>query len=296
MQINFSEKDKLAELEFETLRETVNESNITGKPFNGLMHFSFIEKIMDIANAANLKPEINRIEAVNNNNKYAPGVSQIPGLADKHGENDHKSLLLRRVFADITMKSFETNEYIFSAAMIYHQGGVQIGLGPQVKACKNLCIMGAEHYVSTYGKNQVENLDHMFALIDEWFRRADTHFERGMNFLESLKNYDVNFEDFKRLVGALYMRKSLSDISRSFSSPFLKEAQIGSIIDKYNSVAYNPQENNYEKPVNLYDIYANATEFHRPSYTDMPNIIEGNVELNQIFEEEVENLIIDESN
>jgi len=296
MQINFSKKEKLAELNLETLRETVNESNITGKPFNGLMHFAFIERIMDFAEKANLKPEIHRIEAVNNNNKYAPGVSQIPGLADKHGENDHRSLLLRRVFADIVMKSHETDDYVFSAAMIYHQGGVQIGLGPQVKTCKNLCIMGADHYVSTYGKNQVENLDHMFSLINEWLETPDNHFERGMNFIENLKNYDIDFESFKKLVGALYMRKSLSDISKSYSSPFLKESQIGAIIDKYNSVAYNPSKKEYDKPVNLYDIYSNATEFHRPLYTDMPNIIEGNIELNQIFESETNNLLLDESN
>lgn len=282
MKLNF-DKTNVAQLDFQTLRETVDESNLTGTPFNGFMHYVFIEKLMELATKANLKPEIQRIEAVANKNKYAPGVSQIPGMADKYGEHDHKSLLLRRIFADIALKDKETDDYVLSAAMIYHQRGVQIGLGPQVKSCKNLCIMGADHYASTYGSNQVENLEQMFQLFQNWFERSDYHFDKGIQFMKKIKMVDLNVSQFKHLIGSLFMQKSLADISSKNGVAFLKDNQISHLVDEFNNTAFNNQTKSYDGTMNAYDIYNLATEFHRPSYTDIPLIIEGNAKINELF-------------
>lgn len=292
MEITF-DKQNVAELDFQTLSETVDESNITGKPFNELMHFVFIERIMDIASKAGLKPEISRIEAVNNKNRTAPGVSKIPGLQEQYGTNDHRSYLMRRVFADINFKSMESEDYIFNAAFIYHQRGVQIGLGPKVKTCKNLCIMGAEHYTSSYGRNQTKNVDHMFELIERWLNDPKSHYENGVEFMNKLKSIEVDASKFKQLVGAIALKKSLFDISAKNGTQFLKESQIGKIIENYNKNCFDAETDTYNKTMNAYEIYNDGTEFHRPASTDMLNIIEGNVQYNKIFKTEFEDALID---
>ena len=286
MQVNF-DNNKKTDLSFDVLKTSVNEENLTNTPFNGLMHFEFIERLLEIAERENLKPEISRIEAVNNKNKYAPGVSQIPNLAQNYGDHDHRSMLFRRVFSDILFYSHDTEEYILSASMIYHQQGVQIGIGPEVKSCTNLCIMGTDHYVSTYGKNSVENIDHMFSILSEYLKNSDYHFTTGKDFMDSLKSIEINKDRFKQLIGSLFMRKSLNDLSAKNGAQFLKEKQINELIDTFNEKTFNPATKNYEDTMDLYSLYSQATEFHRPVDTDIPNIIEGNAELNEIFNDEV---------
>lgn len=291
MKLEF-DKNNVADLSLDTLRETVNENNTTGQPFNIFMHFQFIERIMKMAEEHNLQPEIQRIEAVNNKNRSMPGVSIIPFLEEKNGKGDHTTMLLRRVFTDIAFRSNETDDYVFNLAMIYHQRGVQFGIGPKVKSCKNLCIMGAEDYTSTYGKNKVENTEHMFSIMNEWFQQAGDKFKEGVDFLDSLHNVVIDVSKFKQLIGALYMKKSLNDTNRLNGTTFLKESQIAQMVDKFNKKCFDNDQKKYTDAMTGFEVYAMGTEFHRPRSIDTMNIVEGNLEFTEIFKNEIEQATI----
>ena len=76
----------------------------------------------------------------------------------------------------------------------YHQKGIQMGIGPQVRICKNQTILGYQDVVSNFScwckdrlqKNQ-RDVPYLLKRVDDWFRNFDADTERRFEFIEQCK-------------------------------------------------------------------------------------------------------------
>lgn len=66
--------------------------------------------MMDICEKYNLDYEVEEIFAAQNRNKTQPGVSILPQVEQTHGEKAVEAHILRRIFATIRIKDWETEE------------------------------------------------------------------------------------------------------------------------------------------------------------------------------------------
>lgn len=119
-------------MNFETLQRTYKENDIYGKPVQGIYHYQVLQRMMDICEKYNLDYEVEEIFAAQNRNKTQPGVSILPQVEQTLGEKAVEAHILRRIFATIRIKDWETDELtttlvvahysiiIFGEILFYH--------------------------------------------------------------------------------------------------------------------------------------------------------------------------------
>lgn len=149
------QKNGIEVMNFETLQRTYKENDIYNNPVQGIYHYQVIRRMMDICEKYNLDYEVEEIFAAQNRNKTQPGVSILPQVEQTHGEKAVEAHILRRIFATIRIKDWETDELTTTLVVAYHQNGIQAAIGPCVLICHNQCILSPERSVCNYGKKKV---------------------------------------------------------------------------------------------------------------------------------------------
>ena len=102
------QKNGIETMSFETLRRTYKENDIYNNPVQGIYHYQVIQRMTDICEKYNLDYEVEEIFAAQNRNKTQPGVSILPQVEQTHGEKAVEAHILRRIFATIRIKDWET--------------------------------------------------------------------------------------------------------------------------------------------------------------------------------------------
>ena len=143
------------------------ENDIYNNPVQGIYHYQVIRRMMDICEKYNLDYEVEEIFAAQNRNKTQPGVSILPQVEQTHGEKAVEAHILRRIFATIRIKDWETDELTTTLVIAYHQDGIQAAIGPCVLICHNQCILSPERSVCNYGKKKVST-EEVFETVDGW--------------------------------------------------------------------------------------------------------------------------------
>ena len=156
------QKNGIEVMNFETLQRTYKENDIYNNPVQGIYHYQVIRRMMDICEKYNLDYEVEEIFAAQNRNKTQPGVSILPQVEQTHGEKAVEAHILRRIFATIRIKDWETDELTTTLVIAYHQDGIQAAIGPCVLICHNQCILSPERSVCNYGKKKVSMSSFMF--------------------------------------------------------------------------------------------------------------------------------------
>lgn len=141
-------------MNFETLQRTYKENDIYNNPVQGIYHYQVIRRMMNICEKYNLDYEVEEIFAAKNRNKTQPGVSILPQVEQTHGEKAVEAHILRRIFATIRIKDWETDELTTTLAVAYHQDGIQAAIGPCVKICHNQCILSPQRSICNYRKKR----------------------------------------------------------------------------------------------------------------------------------------------
>ena len=147
--LNFAEQS-VQVLTLEELERSYHENLPTGDPVGGIYHFALIQQVLEIFEKRGLKPVVQEVFAAANRDSKRPGVTILPQLEEKFGERAVEAHLLRRVYANIEIRSDETDDLVTCLAVAYHQKGIQLGIGPMVKVCHNQTILGAQDVISNY--------------------------------------------------------------------------------------------------------------------------------------------------
>ena len=212
------QKNGIEVMNFETLQRTYKENDIYNNPVQGIYHYQVIRRMMDICEKYNLDYEVEEIFAAQNRNKTQSGVSILPQVEQTHGEKAVEAHILRRIFATIRIRDWETDELTTTLVVAYHQDGIQAAIGPCVKICHNQCILSPQRSISNYGKKKVTT-DELFETVDGWLANFEVNMNEDIARIQRLKRRIIPMEEIYLYIGLLTaLRVSHDSSDRNLSS------------------------------------------------------------------------------
>ena len=269
------QKNGIEVMNFETLQRTYKENDIYNNPVQGIYHYQVIRRMMDICEKYNLDYEVEEIFAAQNRNKTQPGVSILPQVEQTHGEKAVEAHILRRIFATIRIRDWETDELTTTLVVAYHQeDGIQAAIGPCVKICHNQCILSPQRSICNYGKKKVTT-DELFETVDGWLANFEVNMNEDIERIQRLKRRIVPMEEIYLYIGLLTaLRVSHDSSDRNLSSTVetypLNQSQISVFTEEVLKLAMSKGQ------ITAWDLYNVATEIYKPGKTDFPALIPQN--------------------
>lgn len=268
------QKNGIEVMNFETLQRTYKENDIYNNPVQGIYHYQVIRRMMNICEKYNLDYEVEEIFAAQNRNKTQPGVSILPQVEQIHGEKAVEAHILRRIFATIRIKNWETDELTTTLVVAYHQDGIQAAIGPCVKICHNQCILSPQRSICNYGKKKVTT-DALFETVDGWLANFKVNMNEDIARIQRLKRRIVPMEEIYLYIGLLTaLRVSHDSSDRNLSSTVetypLNQSQISIFTEEVLKLAMSKGQ------ITAWDLYNIATAIYKPGKTDFPALIPQN--------------------
>ena len=259
------QKNGIEVMNFETLQRTYKENDIYNNPVQGIYHYQVIRRMMDICEKYNLDYEVEEIFAAQNRNKTQSGVSILPQVEQTHGEKAVEAHILRRIFATIRIRDWETDELTTTLVVAYHQDGIQAAIGPCVKICHNQCILSPQRSISNYGKKKVTT-DELFETVDGWLANFEVNMNEDIARIQRLKRRIIPMEEIYLYIGLLTaLRVSHDSSDRNLSSTVetypLNQSQISIFTEEVLKLAMSKGQ------ITAWDLYnVLCTAVHKTLY------------------------------
>lgn len=255
------------------LSETVDERNIGGNPIGGITHYVLLQRIADMLDHAKFDYNMEPIHVTSGGISSFPGVTKLPALEEKYGENSLQSYVLRRMITAFNILNGETEETTQSIAVAYHQTGIQVAFGPNIKICKNQCIYGSGNRHQTYGDDKV-GIDKLLQLVSDWLLNYEELRKRDLTILNNMKKQILEYSHVCDIIGELNLFRVGKDQLKIRSEYILQQNQISDLSTKYlNFLKVSDNKLDFSKGLTLYEFYNMCTEMYKPEHTDLPNII-----------------------
>jgi len=277
--LNFKDNE-IEPLTLEELESSVGEESYSGKPLMGMYHYEFIKAVMDQVNKAGCEGQITQIFAAQNRDKTRPGATVIPDKRELYGDGDVRSFILRRIFGEINITSLEDDQTSTAIGLSYNQLGFQLAFGPRVKVCKNLSILGADRFMSTYAsQNNMPNPQRMIEVLSDWLHNFEEERARDVKIMDGLQNQIVPHNQVLEIIGDLTSMRIKRENNKfpKQALPPLNQGQIGKFATRY----LVEKATNESKEFSAWELYNFATEMYRPGQTDMPIILSSNYAMSQ---------------
>ena len=274
--LNFAEKS-VQVLTLEELERSYHENLPTGQPVGGIYHFELIGKALEAFESRGLKPVVQEIFAAANRDSKRPGVTLLPQLEEQFGERAVEAHLLRRVYANIEIRSDETDDIVTCLAVAYHQKGIQLGIGPMVRVCHNQTILGAQDVVSNYtcygGQNRKDklSLEDVLARAQQWADDYEPYQKIRRERMAEMKSAQFDHQDMYRLIGMLVEKRILHDTQNDVlhqNAPYpLNSGQINETAENLMALM------RHDEPISYWDAYQELNTVLKPDRMDIPQVL-----------------------
>lgn len=201
------EKNRVQQLSLDQLKRTVKENRGDDRSCpHGIYHFALIQQILDMCAEHGYDAEVYDLFATNNRDKQTPGVSLNPEIEAKYGERAVEAHTLRRIYANIRLKDFDTEEVTTNMAVAYTQKGLQIGFGRNVRICHNQCFLGGGRFISDYQCRKdtpKTTLQGMLQTVGTWLTNAENITIEDDATIERMKASVLTAEQIYTILGML---------------------------------------------------------------------------------------------
>ena len=295
-QLNFAEAP-VQVLTLEELEKSYHENLPTGDPVGGIYHFALISEVLEVFEQRGLKPVIQEIFAAANRDSRRPGVTLLPQLEEKYGERAIEAHLLRRVYANIEIRSDETDDIVTCLAVAYHQKGIQLGIGPMVKVCHNQTILGAQDVVSNYAcwgmqksdgrckKSEKLGVEDIITRAQQWADDYEPYQKIRRERMSMLKSAQMDREGMLQLIGILVEKRILHDTQNEVlrqSSPYpLNSSQINETSEQLIALM------RHDEPISYWDAYQQLNTVLKPQRMDIPQVLPQSLALFETMVEQI---------
>ena len=295
-QLNFAEAP-VQVLTLEELEKSYHENLPTGDPVGGIYHFALISEVLEVFEQRGLKPVIQEIFAAANRDSRRPGVTLLPQLEEKYGERAIEAHLLRRVYANIEIRSDETDDIVTCLAVAYHQKGIQLGIGPMVKVCHNQTILGAQDVVSNYScwgmqksdgrckKSEKLGVEDIITRAQQWADDYEPYQKIRRERMGMLKSAQMDREGMLQLIGILVEKRILHDTQNEVlrqSSPYpLNSSQINETSEQLIALM------RHDEPISYWDAYQQLNTVLKPQRMDIPQVLPQSLALFETMVEQI---------
>ena len=275
-QLNFAEQ-AVQVLTLGELERSYHENLPTGDPVGGIYHFALIQQVLAIFEKRGLTPVVQEIFAAANRDSKRPGVTLLPQLEEQYGERSIEAHLLRRVYANIEIRSDETDELVTCLAVAYHQKGIQLGIGPMVRVCHNQTILGAQDVVSNYtcygGQNRKDklSLESVIGRAELWADEYEPYQKIRRERMSALKSAQMDRNGMLQLIGILVEKRILHDTNNEdlrISQPYpLNSGQINETSEQLIALM------RHDEPISYWDAYQQLNTVLKPRRMDIPQVL-----------------------
>ena len=275
-QLNFAEKP-VQVLTLGELERSYHENLPTGDPVGGIYHFALIPQVLAIFEKRGLTPVVQEIFAAANRDSKRPGVTLLPQLEEQYGERSVEAHLLRRVYANIEIRSDETDELVTCLAVAYHQKGIQLGIGPMVRVCHNQTILGAQDVVSNYtcygGQSRKDklSLESVIGRAELWADEYEPYQKIRRERMSALKSAEFTRTDMLQLIGILVEKRILHDTNNEVlrsSQPYpLNSGQINETSEQLIALM------RHDESISYWDAYQQLNTVLKPGRMDIPQVL-----------------------
>ena len=274
--LNFAEQ-AVQVLTLGELERSYHENLPTGDPVGGIYHFALIQQVLAIFEKRGLTPVVQEIFAAANRDSKRPGVTLLPQLEEQYGERSIEAHLLRRVYANIEIRSDETDELVTCLAVAYHQKGIQLGIGPMVRVCHNQTILGAQDVVSNYtcygGQSRKDklSLESVIGRAELWADEYEPYQKIRRERMNALKSAEFTRTDMLQLIGILVEKRILHDTQNEelhLSTPYpLNSSQINETSEQMITLM------SHQQPQSYWDAYQQLNTVLKPGRMDIPQVL-----------------------
>ena len=288
--LNFAEQ-AVQVLTLEELERSYHENLPTGDPVGGIYHFALIQQVLEIFEKRGLKPVVQEIFAAANRDSKRPGVTLLPQLEEKYGERSVEAHLLRRVYANVEIRSDETDDIVTCLAVAYHQKGIQLGIGPMVKVCHNQTILGAQDVVSNYtcygGQSRKDRytLEMVMDRTQQWADDYEPYQKIRAERVSAMRSALMDREGMLRLIGLLVEKRILHDTNNDvlrISQPYpLNSSQINETSEQLIALM------RHDEPISYWDAYQQLNTVLKPSRMDIPQVLPQSLALFETMYEQI---------
>ena len=275
-QLNFAEKP-VQVLTLGELERSYHENLPTGDPVGGIYHFALIQQVLAIFEKRGLTPVVQEIFAAANRDSKRPGVTLLPQLEEQYGERSIEAHLLRRVYANIEIRSDETDELVTCLAVAYHQKGIQLGIGPMVRVCHNQTILGAQDVVSNYtcygGQSRKDklSLESVIGRAELWADEYEPYQKIRRERMSALKSAQMDRNGMLQLIGILVEKRILHDTNNEVlrsSQPYpLNSGQINETSEQLIALM------RHDESISYWDAYQQLNTVLKPGRMDIPQVL-----------------------
>ena len=220
---------------------------------------------------------VQEIFAAANRDSKRPGVTLLPQLEEQYGERSVEAHLLRRVYANIEIRSDETDELVTCLAVAYHQKGIQLGIGPMVRVCHNQTILGAQDVVSNYtcygGQSRKDklSLESVIGRAELWADEYEPYQKIRRERMNALKSAEFTRTDMLQLIGILVEKRILHDTQNEelhLSTPYpLNSSQINETSEQMITLM------SHQQPQSYWDAYQQLNTVLKPGRMDIPQVL-----------------------
>lgn len=274
------EKAKVQALTLEQLKRTAQENDVeTGRPLHGISHFGLIDRLTEACLELGYKAEIYDMFATNNKDKLTPGVSLYPELEERYGRRAVEAHAIRRLYTNLRIRNFDTDELTTNLAVSYTQKGIQIGIGRNVKICHNQCMLSAERYVADFSagdrKGERVPTEDLLGRVRVWLHDLGRIIKEDDELIGKMKETVMTPAQVLLVIGMLTAARVQHDteVKRiKVSSVYpLNQAQIGKFTERLLVT------NHDEGRITAWEMYNAATDLYKPQTAEQTLILPQNL-------------------
>lgn len=274
------DKEKVQVLTLDQLRRTHKENDINGNPARGMYHWQLFDELQEQAAKRNLSLEVYDLFAAHNRDKNQPGVSLYPQIEEKYGKQAIEAHCLRRVYLNMRIKDYDDETYTTNLAVAFHQKGVQMALGNNVKICHNQMMLGVrEYYAATYSdrggrKSELPDVKAFPQIFAGWLDTIENSLFAERERINRMKSVTMTPEQLYMMLGMLHVMRlqhdtDFKDIRNSDVYP-LSQTQLNAFTEKLMLT------NVRNRQVTLWDVYDAATDLYKGNTMEIPNVLPQN--------------------
>jgi len=195
----FIDDKKVEILNLEELKRTVNAIDMGRQTkTRPVSHFKFIEDILSILNESGHKTFIDHIYCAK-----SAGTKIIPKIEEQYGvAKILEAWILDRITGKIMISTLSNEEVQCCIAFSYHDKGLDLAFGTDVRDCTNMCIYGS-NILHTYGSKKDVNYERIMQVLKEWSGRFDSMYLRDLEITQKMKEVTVTSGDMLKFIGKL---------------------------------------------------------------------------------------------
>jgi len=212
----FNKKERFEVLTLDELHQVnIPLADIQRSRTTPVAHYELIEDLMRILTDAGQEPVLDHIYVTNQG-----GSTPLRNIEEQYGgiKNILPAWILKKITGKIFIPRLDDPEMKCCVAFAYHDKGIDVAFGHDVRDCSNMCIYGS-NILHTWGKTQNVDYKRMLEIIADWSKNLDKMHERDLAIIKAMMTIKVTSDEMLRFIGKLLALANASNAGENVVAP-----------------------------------------------------------------------------